>query len=139
MIRSATPIPAALAAHLLSTHSGPVSARERFLRWGHRGAILTLTGPSTVADRLERALFHEGMVTLRLNAADQSAAALAAQAADSGLLVLLHAETDSDSLSVSVAEHSLTLADDDTIARRLQTLLADSGLLHQPQSPEYQI
>lgn len=139
MIRSATPIPAALAAHLLNTHTGPVSARERFLRWGHRGAILTLTGPSAIADRLERTLFHEGMMTLRLNADDSSAAALAAQAADAGLLVLLHAEADSESLLISVAEHTLTLTDDDALARRLQTLLADSGLLHQPQSPEYQI
>ncbi len=143
MIRSAQPIPAALAAHLHGANSGPVSARERFLRWGHRGAILTLTGPSALADRVERALFQEGMVTLRLNAhgpaTDSASDSLAAQAAASGLLVLLHAETDSDALSVSIGNHSITFSDEDAFTRRLHTLLADSGLLHQPRSPEYEI
>ena len=139
MIRSAAPIPAALAAHLLSAHSGPVSARERFLRWGHRGAILALNGPSPIADRADRALFHDGMVTLRLNAADAVSGSLAKQAADAGLLVLLHVETDSDVLSITIGEHALTLADDDAIARRLQTLLADADLLRQPGVSEYEI
>ena len=139
MIRSARPIPAALAAHLLQSHSGPVSARERFLRWGHRGAILSLTGPSSLADRAERSLFHDGMVTLRLNASEESSSSLAAQAASAGLLVLLHTQTDSDTLLVSVADRTLTLPDDETVARRLETLLADAGLLHQPGPAEYEI
>ncbi len=151
IVRSAQPIPASLAAHLATAHSGPVSARERFLRWGHRGAILSLTGPTSIADRVERALFHDGRVTLRLSAPESASAAvpdaahetaastLAAHAASAGLLVLLHTETDSDSLTVSVANHSLTIAQEDSLTRRLETLLTDAGLLHRPGQNEYEI
>ncbi len=139
MIRSAQPIPAALAAHLRNAHSGPVSARERFLRWGHRGAVLSLTGAAPLADAVERSLFQDGMVTLRLNAADAASSSLAAQAAASGILVLLHTETDSDSLLVSAADRSLTLAEEDSSPRRLHTLLSEAGLLHHPGDSEYTI
>jgi len=47
---------------------GPVTAGERESRWGHRGAVLELTGPVSVIDSIERSLFTVGVVCLRLNA-----------------------------------------------------------------------
>jgi len=46
---------------------GPVTAGERESRWGHRGAVLELTGPVSVIDSIERSLFTVGVVCLRLN------------------------------------------------------------------------
>lgn len=49
--------------------SGPVTKKERSARWGHRGALLELSGREDVINAVERALFSLGIVTLRLDAA----------------------------------------------------------------------
>jgi bifunctional enzyme CysN/CysC len=51
---------------------GKITARERAIRTGHRGAVLWLTGlsgagKSTIAQSLERDLFHRGMHTYVLD------------------------------------------------------------------------
>jgi sulfate adenylyltransferase subunit 1 len=48
--------------------SGPVTAKERSARWGHRGALLALRGPEDAINAIERALFSLGIVALRLDA-----------------------------------------------------------------------
>ena len=47
---------------------GPVTAGEREARWGHRGAILELTGPVSLIDSIERSLFTVGVTSVRLDA-----------------------------------------------------------------------
>jgi sulfate adenylyltransferase large subunit len=49
---------------------GPVTAGERQARWGHRGAVLELSGPAELMDAVERSLFSVGVVTSRIDADD---------------------------------------------------------------------
>jgi hypothetical protein len=49
---------------------GPVTAGERESRWGHRGGVLELSGPVSVINAIERALFAVGVVTSRIDAGD---------------------------------------------------------------------
>ena len=51
---------------------GPVTAGERAARWGHRGAVLELTGPSEHIDAIERSLFSAGAVANRIDADDDA-------------------------------------------------------------------
>jgi sulfate adenylyltransferase subunit 1 len=46
---------------------GPVTVGERESRWGHRGAVLELTGSVSLIDSIERSLFTVGVVSLRLD------------------------------------------------------------------------
>jgi sulfate adenylyltransferase large subunit len=45
---------------------GPVTAGEREARWGHRGAVLELSGPAALIDAIERSLFAVGVVSSRI-------------------------------------------------------------------------
>ena len=47
---------------------GPVTDSEREARWGHRGAVLELSGPSSLIDAVERSLFTAGVVVARVDA-----------------------------------------------------------------------
>jgi sulfate adenylyltransferase large subunit len=51
---------------------GPVTDGEREARWGHRGAILELTGPAELIDSIERSLFSIGVVSSRIESADEA-------------------------------------------------------------------
>ncbi len=46
---------------------GRVTAGEREARWGHRGSVLELAGPSQLIDAIERSLFAVGAVTCRID------------------------------------------------------------------------
>ena len=46
---------------------GGVTPGEREARWGHRGAVLSLSGPSRLIDAIERSLFAVGAVTTRID------------------------------------------------------------------------
>ena len=85
--------------------SGPVTAAERFARWGHRGAIVRVGNRPDLARNLERRLFDRGCAVVVLPRADQSLA-------DAGLIVL--------ALEEPGANH-----DPSEIMRRLET----SGVL----------
>jgi sulfate adenylyltransferase large subunit len=61
--------------------SGPVTAAERFARWGHRGAIVRVGNRPDLARNLERRLFDRGCAVVVLSHADQSLA-------DAGVIVL---------------------------------------------------
>ena len=61
-----------------------VSPEERAARWGHRGGVLELAGPSAVLGQIERMLFESGRITAR-TASFGEAAALA----EAGLIALL--------------------------------------------------
>ena len=47
---------------------GPVTSGEREARWGHRGAVIELSGPGTLIDAVERSLFAVGVVSSRVDA-----------------------------------------------------------------------
>ena len=51
--------------------SGPVTEKERFARWGHRGGVLELNGPAEAIDQIERSLFLHGVITVRVEAGDE--------------------------------------------------------------------
>lgn len=84
---------------------GRVTAGEREARWGHRGAVLSLSGPAEIIDAIERSLFAAGAVTCRIEAADD------ASLLDPGRLSFVTAaQTSSGLLSLVVrASHTATL------------------------------
>ncbi len=152
MIRAAVALPQSQAAQLLQTAiTGPVTSRERFVRWGHRGGVLALTGSIAIADQVERVLFQEGMVTLRLETPAgegahfrEEAASLdqtAHCAAQAGLLVLIVTASDERSLIVHAADHQATLSTEDPqrISTEIHALLTEAGMLAQPWRPDYEI
>jgi sulfate adenylyltransferase large subunit len=47
---------------------GPLTAGERAARWGHRGGVLELSGPTELMDAVERSLFTVGVVSNRIDA-----------------------------------------------------------------------
>ncbi len=51
---------------------GPVTAGERQARWGHRGAVLELSGSAELIDAVERSLFSVGVVSSRIEADDDA-------------------------------------------------------------------
>jgi sulfate adenylyltransferase subunit 1 len=103
MISEGAEAPDAIDLHK-SQASGPVTADERQARWGHRGAVLELTGPAALIDAAERSLFLKGIVSCRLDTSAQDFKRhpellehLAHQLVKSGLLVLLaHIDADAD-------------------------------------------
>jgi sulfate adenylyltransferase subunit 1 len=70
---------------------GPVTPAQRSARWGHQGEVVELNGPAELADALEHALFDLGAITVR---ALQRAPGMHAAIASSGILVLVHHETE---------------------------------------------
>ena len=63
---------AAAGDHLHADAWGPVTAGEREARWGHRGAILEVSGPVELIDSIERSLFSAGVVSVRIEADDEA-------------------------------------------------------------------
>ena len=62
---------AATAGETSGDEIAPVSASERQARWGHRGGVLEISGPSELIDAIERSLFAIGAVTARIDAASE--------------------------------------------------------------------
>jgi sulfate adenylyltransferase large subunit len=95
---------------------GPVTAGEREARWGHRGGVLELCGPSALIDAIERSLFTVGVVSGRIEADDENfllhpnlLESVTTLQTRSGLLSLVvHAE-EGGTLSAWVADQRLTL------------------------------
>ncbi len=63
---------AAAGDHLHIDAWGPVTAGERDARWGHRGAILEVSAPVELIDSIERSLFSAGVVSVRIEADDET-------------------------------------------------------------------
>jgi hypothetical protein len=89
--------------------AGPITARERAARWGHRGGVLELNGPAELVDQIERSLFLHGVITVRVDAADPPGGADAElvkhvlnSIVESGLVALAITETDSEDLLARV-------------------------------------
>jgi hypothetical protein len=113
---------------------GPVTAGERAARWGHRGAVLKLTGPAELIDSIERSLFSAGTVTNRIEADDEAfllhpglLELVARLQVQSGLLALVVTANEGDALLVRAEDHELTLDASDPI----QAISAVHQLLHE--------
>jgi sulfate adenylyltransferase subunit 1 len=140
MVTSASEQPS-LASHTPPDLTGAVTAEERVARWGHRGGVLHLEGPMQLIDSIERALFHTGAVTLRIDDlethADAHEAVLQA-AVESGLIVLLATSSNSATLKARAAHHSISL--DAANARQaiaaIHQLLADARILTEKAGPQ---
>jgi hypothetical protein len=92
----------------------PVSAAERTARWRHAGAHLHLTGPTSFADAVERALFLRGGFIVRpISPSPETLAALTA----AGALILTH--TPADTQTVSLGDNQLTVSTVDDLLRFL--------------------
>ncbi len=119
----------ALARGATALHSpaltGRVTAKERSARWGHRGGVLELRGPSSAIDRIERSLFVSGAITARTTTAEQ-----AAELAQGGLLALLVIETDQEWLFARAEgkQVEVSVEDADRIEISVGELLKQVGL-----------
>jgi len=95
---------------------GPVTAGEREARWGHRGAVVELTGPGELIDSIERSLFVVGVASSRVEADDHNFLLhptlldiVVKLETRSGLLALVVQPNDSDKLVVRVDGQQLDL------------------------------
>jgi len=94
---------------------GPVTAGEREARWGHRGAVLELSGPFELIDSIERSLFSVGVVSSRIDASDEAfllhpdlLKIVTGLQLQSGLLVLVVRPNESCAFAARVEDHQLT-------------------------------
>ncbi|HUV95981.1 MAG TPA: sulfate adenylyltransferase subunit CysN [Acidobacteriaceae bacterium] len=107
-------------AHFADTW-GPVTAGEREARWGHRGGVLELTGPTGLIDSIERSLFAVGAVTVRIDADEEEfllhpslLEIVTGMQTRSGLLTLAVRASQSEALSIRCEGRELALDTDDS-------------------------
>jgi sulfate adenylyltransferase large subunit len=115
MITAANAV-AATGSHLPDDSWGPVTTGEREARWGHRGAVLELSGPVELIDSIERSLFSVGVVSSRIEANDEAfllhpdlLEIVTGLQLQSGLLALVVRANESDALVAHVEDQQLTL------------------------------
>ncbi len=95
---------------------GRVTAGEREARWGHRGGVLELAGPTELIDAVERSLFAVGAVTCRIDADERASLqhlglldAVTDLQTQSGLLTLVARASDDGTLTASAGGFEITL------------------------------
>ena len=132
----------------VTTLTGPVTARERATRWGHRGGLLELSGPAALIDQIERSLFSIGAVTSRIDSGDElfkdrpgSLQNLVKLNVRSGFLVLVAATTASDKLIARAEGHEITLASNnpEVAIQGIRGLLTRAGILRTSESVDWEI
>ena len=108
---------------------GPVTAEERTARWGHRGGVLELIGPSEAIDRVERSLFDLGAITVRVDALDTSDAVIRS-IVEAGIIALRIRLTNSSTLTARAGEKEITVDTDDVhkLIAAVHQLLTESGV-----------
>ncbi len=101
---------------ILADTWGPVTAGEREARWGHRGAVVEISGPLPLIDAIERSLFAIGAVTNRIGANDDAfllhptlLEIVTTLQVQSGVLALVVNANDSENLVVRADGQDLTL------------------------------
>ncbi len=111
--------------------SGPVTAEERTARWGHRGGVLELIGPSDAIDWIERSLFDLGVITARVEATDPVYETAVVFMIEAGLIVLSVRRTDGSTLEARSGEHHVYLdaGDVDGLISAVHQLLIRSGVV----------
>ena len=128
--------------------TGPVTARERAVRWGHRGGLLELSGTKELIDRVERSLFSIGAVTARINTGDEPfktrpslVEMVVKQNVRSGFLVLVAAPLESGRLIARAEgqEISLNANNADEAIASIRGLLTRAGILRATDSVDWEI
>jgi hypothetical protein len=116
---------------------GPVTPGERQARWGHRGAVLELSGPASLIDAVERSLFSIGVVTSRIDIEredfslhPQLIGILAEHQTRSGLLSLLVREKASGPLTARIegGEVSVDSAEAASVVAAVHRLLQSTAI-----------
>jgi hypothetical protein len=111
---------------------GQVTAQERSGRWGHRGAMLELTGPAYAVDQIERSLFNLGAITARVEPTGSNYGRVAAIQfmLDAGLIVLSITLTDGATLHARSGEHYIDVAinDPQILTSAVHQLLTHAGV-----------
>ena len=102
-----------------------VTAEERSARWGHRGGILVLGGPSEIIDRIEQSLFVANTVTIRCTTEEH-----ARFAATSGLIGLFVKPANDEAFIAQVNGENVQVDSDDPdrAVAAVRQLLAKSGI-----------
>jgi sulfate adenylyltransferase subunit 1 len=123
--------------HLHEGEWGPVTAGERAARWGHRGGVLELCGPTELIDSIERSLFAVGVVSNRIDA-DKDAFVLHPSLLDivtgmqikSGLLALVVSGDECGAFKARIEGREITLDADDPgkAVSAIHQLLHTSGI-----------
>jgi sulfate adenylyltransferase large subunit len=128
--------------------NGPVTANQRAARWGHRGALLELSGPEELIDKVERSLFLQGMITSRIDTRNElfrlhpslleSIVKLQIQ---SGFLALIAAANTGDKLTVRVETHqaSVSANQPEHAIQAVQNLLTRAGIVKTSESIDWEI
>jgi sulfate adenylyltransferase large subunit len=136
MITVATEV-AAAGDHLHANAWGPVTAGERDARWGHRGAILEVSGPVELIDSIERSLFSAGVVSVRIEADDETfllhpdlLEIVTRLQLQSGLLALVVKVNEGGALIARTEGHELALDANDAIraVSAVHQLLHSAGI-----------
>jgi sulfate adenylyltransferase large subunit len=112
---------------------GAVTDGEREDRWGHRGAVLSLEGPSLLIDAIERSLFAVGAVTTRVHADDDVFLlhpslldVITGIQSKTGLLTLVIRTNESGTLTASAENDEIKVAAEDA----MHAVTAVHQLLH---------
>ena len=110
------------------TQAARVTSHDRAARYGHKGALITLSGTPEYAQALERALFDRGAnVYLSHPELIDSTPLL-----DAGLLVILPTSQDTHQLTATL--NSITTQPADQVSQAVEatlTLLKQAGVFHQ--------
>jgi sulfate adenylyltransferase subunit 1 len=131
-----------------TTLTGPVTARERATRWGHRGGLLELSGPIALIDQIERSLFSIGAVSTRIDSGDELfktrptlLESLVKLNVRSGFVVLVAAATGSDRLIARAEGHEITLtsSNPEGAIQGIRGLLTRAGILRVSESVDWEI
>ncbi|MGD0730174.1 MAG: sulfate adenylyltransferase subunit CysN [Terracidiphilus sp.] len=131
-----------------ATATGPVTAEERAARWGHRGGVLELNGPTELIDHIERDLFSHGVITARVETGDPAfgthpgvAQMLAGLQARSGFLALVVTRTGGDALTAQAENEQIVVdaSEGAAAAAAIHELLQRAGILSWPGSTDWQI
>jgi len=122
MIVAVTDHPHAAAAHL-----SPVTAADRFARFGHHGGVLELTGPPTITDKVERFLFDLGAVTVQI---ESNVPSIVQIIVDAGLIALITRTADNNTLIARAGDQTITVDAGDLqgATAAVHRLLTQSGI-----------
>jgi sulfate adenylyltransferase subunit 1 len=128
--------------------SGPVTAKDRAARWGHRGGAIALGGPTDLIDAIERNLFANGFVTVRIQA-DHAAyendprimETLVESHVHAGLLTMIVTANDSEALTARVDNDQIVVdgTDSEAAIAAIHRLLVRTGIVLSPANPDWEI
>ena len=131
-----------------TTVTGPVTAREKAARWGHRGGLLELSGSKEVIDQIERSLFAIGAVTARIDTGDEPfktrpnlIEVLVKVNVRAGILVLVTVTSGGDKVIARAEGHESTFIakDSEQMIQGVRGLLTRAGILRVSESVDWEI